>query len=121
MQVTPTLDIALLGFPGLILGLVIGYLVGGMTSFRLLDRIGLGIIISGVGGLILSLLISFFIQITSLVMMFVMLAFVGGYALGLFLNWTPPVNSGPKSHIVYEPDDDEAFDREIEEALGTKE
>ena len=121
MQATPTLDIALLGLPGLFLGLVIGYSVGGMISLRLIDRIGLGIVISGVGGLILSLLISFFIPITSLVMMFVVLAFVAGYGLGLFFNWTPPVETGPKSHIIYEPDDDEAFDREIEEALGGKE
>lgn len=121
MQTTPTLDIALIGIPGLLIGLVIGYVIGGMSSFRLIDRIGLGIIISGIGGLILSLLISFFVSIASLEMMFIILAFVGGYGLGLFLNWTPQVDSGPKSHIIYEPDDDDAFDREIEEALGRKE
>jgi len=127
MQVTPTLDIALIGLPALLLGLIIGYVIGGMPNLRLIDRIGLGIIISGIGGLIFSLLVSFFVPITSLEtitsleMMFIMLAFIGGYVLGLFLNWTPPVDSGPKSHIIYEPDDDDAFDREIDEALGTKE
>ncbi|MHA2023774.1 MAG: hypothetical protein ACTSWQ_08955 [Candidatus Thorarchaeota archaeon] len=120
MQVTPTLDIALVGLPGFFLGLVMGYMIGGMTSLRLVDRIGLSIVISGVGGLILSLAISFFISITSFVTVFIILAFVGGISLGLVLNWTPPVGSGPKSHIIYEPDDDDAFDREIEEALGGK-
>ena len=51
-------------------------------------------------------------------MIFIVLAFIGGYFLGLFFNWAPPADSGPKQHIIYEPDDDDAFDREIEEALG---
>ena len=121
MQITPTLDIALMGIPGLFLGLVIGYMIGGMANLRSVDRIGLSIGISGVGGLILSLAISFFIPITSLVTMFIILAFIGGNILGLVLNWTPPVDSGPINHIIYEDDDDDAFDREIEEALGGKE
>lgn len=121
IQVAPTLDIALLGLPGLFLGLVMGYMIGGMASLRLADRIGLSVVISGVGGLILSLVISFFISITSLVTVFIILAFVGGISLGLVLNWTPPVGSGPINHIIYEPEDDDAFDREIEDALGGKE
>ena len=122
MQVTHTLDIALVGIPGLFIGLLIGYIVGGMPSLRLVDRIGLGIILSGIGGLILSLVIGFFIPITSSIeVIFIILAFAVGYGLGLFLNWKPPIKSGPKSHIIYEPDDDDAFDREIEDALrGTE-
>ena len=120
MQVGPTLDIALIGMPGILLGLLIGYIIGGMPSFRLIDRIGLGIIISGAGGLVLSLAISFFITIGSLEMMFVILAFAGGFILGLFLNWKPPIKTKAKQHIIYEPDDDDAFDKEIEEALGGK-
>jgi len=121
MQATPTLDIALLGIPGLFLGIVIGYMIGGMANIRSVDRIVLSMVISGVGGLILSLAISFFISITSLVTGFIILAFIGGNILGLVLNWVPPVDSGPINHIIYEPDDDDAFDREIEEALGGKE
>ena len=119
MQVTQTLDIALLGMPGLLLGLVIGYNVGSQSNYRAVDRFGLGVIISGIGGLILSLLISIFIPIHSLEIVFIVLSFAGGYYLGLFLNWTPPINPKSKNHIIYEPDDDDdAFDREIEEALG---
>jgi hypothetical protein len=50
--------------------------------------------------------------------MFIILAYAGGYILGMALNWKSPPKSGPKSHIIYEPDDDDDFDREIEEALG---
>ena len=121
MQFTPTLDIALMGIPGLFLGIVIGYMIGGMGNFRSVDRIVLSMVISGVGGLILSLVIGYFITITSLVIGFIILACIGGNILGLVLNWTPPVDSGPINHIIYEPDDDDAFDREIEEALGGKE
>jgi len=118
MQVSQTLDIAFLGIPGLLIGLVIGYVIGGQSRFRLFDRFSLGIIISGIGGLILSLSISTFIPIHSLEILFMVLAFAGGYFLGLFLNWVPPKNPKPKNHIIYEPDDDDAFDREIEEVLG---
>ena len=121
MQAASTLDIALIGIPGLFIGLMIGYIVGSMSSLRVVDRIGLGIAISGIGGLILSLVIGFYIPITTTFeILFVILAFAGGYGLGLFLNWKPPIKSGPKSHIIYEPDDDDAFDKEIEEALGSK-
>jgi hypothetical protein len=118
MQVAPTLDIAFIGLPGLFIGLVLGYLIGGMKSLRIIDRFGLGLAISGVGGLILSLLMSFFIEISPLSMLLVVLAFGGGYILGLSLNWKSPFKPSPKHHIIYEPDDDDAFDREIEEALG---
>ncbi|MHA1137871.1 MAG: hypothetical protein ACTSSE_15435 [Candidatus Thorarchaeota archaeon] len=120
MQVAPTLDIALVGIPGILLGLLVGYIIGGMPIFRLIDRIGLGIILSGAGGLVLSFVIGSFFAIGPLEIMFVVLAFSGGYFLGLFLNWKPPDKTKRKQHIIYEPDDDDAFDREIEEALGGK-
>jgi hypothetical protein len=118
MQVTQTLDIALIGIPGLLMGLVIGYIIGGISSFRVINRISLGITISGIGGLILSLLLSFYFSIGSLEILFVILSSAAGYILGLVLNWTSPIKSGPTNHIIYEPDDDDAFDREIEEALS---
>jgi len=120
MQVTQTLDIALLGLPGLVLGVVIGYVIGGQSRFRSIDRFGLGVVISGIGGLILSLLLSISVPIHSLEMVFVVLSLAGGYYLGLILNWVPPINPRPMNHIIYEPDDDDAFDREIEEALGSQ-
>jgi len=118
MQVAHTLDIALMGIPGLLIGLVVGYIIGGIPSLRVINRLSLGIAISGIGGLILSLLLSLYFPIGSLEIVFVILSFMGGYILGLILNWTTPIKSGPKNHTIYEPDDDDDFDREIEEALG---
>jgi hypothetical protein len=120
MQVTNTLDIALIGIPGLLIGLIIGYVIGGQSRFRLIDRFGLGLVICVWGGLILSVSISVFVSIQSLEIVFVVLAFAGGYCLGLLLNWVPPKTSKPKNHIIYEPDDDDTFDQEIEQALGGK-
>ena len=118
MQLAQTLDIAFIGMPGLFIGIVIGYIVGGRSSFRLIDRVGLGIMISGIGGLILSLLLSAYFTINSTETIFIIIAFMGGYILGLLLNWTPPKTTKRKNHIIYEPDDDDAFDREIRQALG---
>ena len=121
MQVGPSVDIAVLGLPGIILGLIAGYVIGGMPNLRLLDRLFLGIVISGIGGLILSLGLNVFFPMDSLAMVFVVLSFLGGYFLGLVLNWEPPDTSKSKNHIIYEPeDDDDEFDKEIEDALGGK-
>jgi len=121
MQVGPSPEMAILGLPGIVLGLIVGYEIGGMPNLRLFDRLALGIVISGIGGLILSIIINIFIPLDSITMIFVVISFFGGYFLGLVLNWTPPDTSKSKHHIIYEPEDeDEAFDREIEDALGGK-
>jgi hypothetical protein len=121
MQVGPSTDLVILGLPGIVLGLIAGYTIGGRRNLRLVDRLFLGIVISTIGGLILSLGINVFIPLDSMDMVFEVLSFLGGYILGLVLNWEPPDTSKSTHHIIYEPeDDDEAFDREIEEALGGK-
>jgi hypothetical protein len=49
---------------------------------------------------------------------FIVLSYFGGYCIGALSNWAPTPEKPPKTHIIYEPDDDdEAFDREIEETL----
>ena len=121
MQVGPSMDLVIFGLLGIVLGLIAGYTIGGMRNLRLIDRLFLGIVISTIGGLVLSLGINIFIPLDSMDMVFEILSFFGGYFLGLALNWEPPDTSKPKQHILYEPEeDDEAFDREIEEALGGK-
>lgn len=115
------MDNALIGLPGILLGLLAGYIIGGIPSYRLIDRIGLGIVLSGAGGLVLSfIMMDFYAPIGSLEIMFSILAFAGGYILGLILNWKSPTKAKRKNHIIYEPEDDDAFDKEIEEALGGK-
>ena len=125
MQVIPTLDVAILGVPGLLIGLFFGYVLGGMTSLSFDYRIGLGIIISFFGGMITSLIgytlftMGFlFIPITTFEVILIILSYFGGYALGAVANWAPQPEKPPKRHIIFEPDDDDDFDKEIEEAVG---
>ncbi len=118
MQVAPTLDTALLGVPGILIGLLLGYTIGGHESFRTIDRIGLGIISSVFAGVITSVVLMIFVPVTTFEAIFIISSYFGGYALGAVSNWAPTPEKPPKRHIVYEPDDDdEAFDREIEETL----
>ena len=127
MQGTPSIDVAILGVPGLLVGLLFGYTFGGMSSLSLNYRIGLGIITSFFGGLITGLLfmsqplssyIPFLIGPFEVILM--ILSYLGGYVLGAISNWAPLPEPSLKRHIIYEPDDDEEFDREIEEVLGGK-
>ena len=125
MQVIPSLDVAILGVPGLLIGLLFGYILGGMTSLGFDYRVGLGIIISFFGGMITSLIMYslytmglLLIPITTFEVILIILSYFGGYVLGAVANWAPLPEKPPKRHIVFEPDDDDQFDREIEEAMG---
>ncbi len=121
MQIGPTLDTALLGVPGIFIGLILGYFLGGYESFRAIDRIGLGIISSIFAGVITTVVLMIFIPtVGTIEAIFIILSYFGGYALGAVSNWAPTPEKPRKSHIIYEPDDDDddkAFDREIEETL----
>jgi hypothetical protein len=120
MQAPPTLGMAILGVPGVIIGLCLGYYFGGYESFRAIDRIGMGIISSIFGGVITAFLImNYWIPLTTFEVIFIVLSYFGGYFLGAASNWAPVPKKPRKSHIVYEPDDDdEAFDKEIDDALS---
>ena len=125
MQGTPNIDVAILGVPGILIGLVLGYIIGGMTSLNFSYRIGLGIVFSSFGGMITALVFSsdpirdflpFVVGPFEFILIIV--SYLGGYILGAVSNWAPLPEKPAKRHIIYEPDDDEDFDREIEEALG---
>ena len=125
MQGTPNIDVAILGVPGILIGLVLGYIIGGMTSLNFNYRIGLGIVFSSFGGMITALVFSsdpirdflpFVVGPFEFILIIV--SYLGGYILGAVSNWAPLPEKPAKRHIIYEPDDDEDFDREIEEALG---
>ena len=59
-----------------------------------------------------------FIPITTFEVILIILSYFGGYALGAVANWAPLPEKPPKRHIIFEPDDDDDFDKEIEEAVG---
>ncbi|MHA2322535.1 MAG: hypothetical protein ACXACG_12860 [Candidatus Thorarchaeota archaeon] len=116
MQGTPTIDVGILGIPGLMIGLMFGYFLGGMTSLNFNYRIGLGIIVSFFGGLITALLFNSdpirtylpdTISISTFEVILIILSYFGGYALGAVANWGPLPEKPPERHIIYEPDDDD--------------
>lgn len=120
MQLAPTIDMALIGLPGILLGMLLGYVFGGVKSFRTRERLGLGFLSSIIGGIIISLILTVYIEIRTMEMFFIILSFFGGYMLGVFSNWAPTPRPRKARHIVYDPeDDDEEFDRQIKEALGS--
>ena len=123
MQTVPSLDLFYVGFLGLIIGLFTGYILGQIDTISTSYRIIIGIFVNVVGGIILALLLSVSIyMLDSLGFVFVIFSTLGGFFLGLFLNWKSSIPALQKSHIIYESEDyDEEFDRQIKEALGEKE
>jgi hypothetical protein len=125
MQPISVFDISILAGPGILIGLLFGYTLAGMTSLDASYRIGLGIIISFFGGLITSL-IGYMLNQASILLIpigtpeviLIVLSYFGGYTLGAGSNWASTPEQAPKRHIIFEPDDDDEFDREIEEAMG---
>jgi hypothetical protein len=117
MQPVTTIDISIVILPSILLGVVIGYFIGEMRSLRVIDRILLSIIASSISGVIISLLLNSIVPITTFSVVLSAMSVLGGLILGLWYNWTSPAEPSPKSHIIYEYDDDE-FDREIDQALG---
>ncbi len=127
MQGTPTIDVAILGVPGLLIGLLFGYVFGGMDSLSFNYRIGLGIIISFFAGLITGILFyseplrSYLLfEVGTFEVILIILSYLGGYAIGAIANWAPLPEKPPKRHVIFELDDDDEFDKEIEETIGSE-
>ena len=118
MQGTPTLENAIFAVPGLLIGMLLGYVIGGTDDFTMNYRIGLGLIVSFFAGMITGLLFYVQFSLSTFEVILIILSYFGGYALGAVANWAPLPEKPPKRHIIFEPDDDDDFDREIEEAMG---
>lgn len=118
MQTIPSLENAVFAVPGLLIGMLLGYIIGGVEDFSMNYRIGLGIIISFFAGLITELLLYVQFNISTFEIILIILSYFGGYALGAVANWAPLPEKPPKRHIIFEPDDDDEFDRELEETMG---
>lgn len=117
-QVLPPLELIEYGIPAVLGGLAIGYAFGGSSRLSIRERIWFGVIICFLGGLMLSVLMFVFLPVTTQTVLFGIVSFSGGYVFGTMYHWSPPVRPISKPHIVFEPEDDEEFDREIDEALG---
>ena len=117
-QVLPPLDLIEYGIPPVLVGLVIGYAIGGSSHLSIRERIGFALVICLLGGLTLSVLMFVWLPVTTQTVLFGIISFAGGYVFGTIYHWNPPERPAPKPHVVFEPEDDEEFDREIDKALG---
>jgi len=108
---------ALYGIPSLFAGVGLGYIVGGMKSLKSSDRLLLGLASSTIGGLAIVLAFSAFLPFSSSGVVLSILAFGGGFIFGAGTHWDDPAKPKPKSHIIYEPEEEDEFDREIEKVF----
>jgi len=108
---------AVYGIPSLIVGLGFGYIVGSMKSFKLSDRLLLGLASCAIGGLAISLALTAFLPFSVSGTILSILAFAGGFIFGAGIHWDSPAKSKPKFHIIYEPEEDGEFEREIEKVF----
>ncbi|MFQ5831585.1 MAG: hypothetical protein ACE5H4_02690 [Candidatus Thorarchaeota archaeon] len=123
LQAITPFDALIWGLPGLLIGFVIGYSLGGYKSFRVRDRAMLSIVFGLFGGAIIAFAYAgsgFFTDVGTFEVMLSIFSTFGGIALGAALHWEMPPPPPPKRRVVFELDDDEEFDREIEDAFKSK-
>ncbi|MFX1416835.1 MAG: hypothetical protein ACFFC0_08480 [Promethearchaeota archaeon] len=108
------------GIPGLIVGFVIGYAIGGSKNLRNSDRLLLILAFGLLGGTIIAFLLSWAITVGTFEILLSILSTFGGIIFGAGMHWERPPPPPPKRHVVFEPDEDDEFDREIEEAFKGK-
>lgn len=119
MQLMAIMD-AIVSLASIFLGLGSGYVIGGLKDAGRLERIALGGLISIVGGVLISLLFGTYLMMRLPPIPLQIAAFAVGTIAGGIWHWQTPVTRDPKRHIIFEPDDDEEFEREIEEAFETE-
>ena len=120
MQGFDTITALILAFPAVLIGFIVGRIIGGMESMKVPERVGLILMISALGGIIIAIIVGYLMNFIPITLEFLMsiISLLGGSVFGAVSNWQTPAKRDPKGHIVFEIDDDEEFDREIEEALG---
>lgn len=122
MQPVTSYDRLIYGAPGLFLGFIVGYFVGGTKSLTIRDRFLIGVAFILIGGLIFILALGAFISVGTFEVVLSMISTAGGFLLGLASNWESPDEPPFKARMVFDPEEaDEEFDRQIDEALGLKE
>ena len=106
------------GFPPIIIGLFFGFILGPREKMPHLIRVVLSIIISIGGGYILALYVfDPLITANSNLILLCIMAFEGGVILGMIIRWKPYIHEYVDERIIYELDDDEEFDRQLDDAI----
>jgi hypothetical protein len=123
MEESPLQDLDLFGsiiygFPPIIVGVFFGYILGNKEKIPYLYRGLLSAIISVGGGYLLAqYALDYFIPMTSNYMILTIMGFAGGVILGMILNWKPYLYQYTKQHVIFELDEDEDFDKALDDAL----
>lgn len=118
-QVISELFLIAYSLPALLVGLLAGYSFGGHKSLTRAERIGFGFVICVLSGLVMTFLLAPFAPVSMPNVLIQVLSFSAGYVFGALNNWAPIESRAPKRHVVFEPEDDEEFDREVDKALGS--
>lgn len=114
MQILEYTQLLIYGIPGILLGFILGYLIGGTSSLRYLERIGIGAVVGVIGGIILSLFIAVIITPNDFSVLLSVISTFTGIFFGEIMNWSRIVKTGTKNHIIFDPEeDDKEFERQI--------
>ncbi len=116
MQLIPYEIVIIYSIPSILIGMGMGYYLGQQSKMSGRSRIGLGIVLSMITGLVVALLISTIREGTSIHYLLSMLSSLGGALFGMAAGWTPTPHRYVH-HVIYEYEDEDEFDHEIEEAL----
>ncbi|MHA1811830.1 MAG: hypothetical protein ACTSYX_00190 [Candidatus Thorarchaeota archaeon] len=117
MQLIPYEQVILFSLPAILMGLGAGHALGGQATVPAKTRVGVTIVVGALGGAVIALLVASFRGAETMFYLLSVLSCIAGSLFGMVINWAP---EPPKiaHHVVFTPEDDEEFDREIEEALG---
>ena len=106
------------GFPPIIVGVFFGYILGNKEKLPYLYRGLLCAIISVGGGYLLAQYgLNYLLPVTFNFVVLSIMGFAGGVILGMLLNWKPYLYQHSTHHVLYEIDDDEDFEKEIDDAI----
>lgn len=108
------------GIAPIFVGLIAGYFLGSRKKIQNVMRGGIAIIMGAVLGVVFSSILASYIPPTAISFFLATIASTGGSLMGLALNWSPSIPKKRGHHIIYEQDDEDSFDREIEDAMKGK-
>lgn len=120
MQVMAVMD-AIVSLASMILGMGCGYAIGALKDTGRWERIALGGLVSLIGGFIVSLIFGSYVMMRMPPIPLQIASFTVGTIVGGVWHWQTPIRQRSSPHIIFKPDDDEEFDRKIDEAFRRKE
>ena len=106
------------GFPPIIIGTFFGYILGSKAKLAFPYRVILAVIISIGGGYLLAqFALDLLIPVSFNFILLSIMGFAGGVILGMLLNWKPYLHVHISEHVIYELDDDDDFEKELDDAI----